>query len=171
MTSKIFIAFAITLVLISCHSESNTRDDATEIITEDTFFESASTPARDTNLYVKNQSLLWHVDDTKGFKLKKPEVEGIDNMPAINVIQLINNNFDSIHLDYIKTSHDTIYIRIPRSEMLTERRGSTGAESFMASATFSLTELKGIHYVNFDFVEGDHAAPGVYSRNNFKNLQ
>ena len=56
-------------------------------------------------------------------------------------------------------------MHIPHSEMLTERIGSTGAEIYMASATRSLTELKGIKYVNYDFEEGDHATPGVYNRN------
>ena len=92
-------------------------------------------------------------------------------MSAKNVIELINNNYDSIHLDLVKIFHDTIYVHIPNSEMLTERIGSTGAEMFMASATFSLTELKGIHYVNYDFIEGEHAAPGVYDRGYFKNFQ
>ena len=88
-----------------------------------------------------------------------------------NLIQIINNNYDSIHFDYIKTFYDTIYVHIPHSEMLTERIGSTGAEMFMASTTWSLTELKNIKYVNYDFEEGDHASPGVYSRSNFKNFQ
>ena len=87
------------------------------------------------------------------------------------VYPLINNNYGSIHLDFVKISHDTLYVHIPNSEILTERIGSTGAEMFMAATTFSLTELKGIHFVNYDFVEGEHAAPGVYDRDNFKNYQ
>lgn len=171
MTSKIFIGTAISIALLSCHSQDKTKNDIPEVVTEDTVYDSPTTSSNDSLLYVKNQSLLWHVDDTKEFKLVKPKVKGIDSMSAINVIGLINNNFDSVHIDYIKTSHDTIYVHIPHSEMLTERMGSTGAENFMASSTFSLTNVKGINYVNFDFVEGDHASPGVYSRNNFKSSQ
>ncbi len=171
MTSKIFIGIVISIALLSCHSQDDTKTSTPEVVTEDTVYDSPTTPSNDSVLYVKNQSLLWHVDDTKGFKLVKPKVEGIDSMSAINVIGLINNNFDSVHIDYVKTSHDTIYVHIPHSEMLTERMGSTGAENFMASATFSLTNAKSIKYVNFDFVEGDHAAPGVYSRDNFKSFQ
>ncbi len=170
MTGKIFVSIFVAAVLLSCHSQDNTKSDSPEVVTEDTVYDSP-TAGNDSTLYIKNQSLLWHVDDTKGFKLIKPKTEGINEMPAINVIQLLNNNFDSIQIDYVKTSHDTIYVHIPHSEMLTERMGSTGAESFLASATYSLTELKDIRYVNFDFVEGDHASPGVYSRDNFKNFQ
>jgi len=38
----------------------------------------------------------------------------------------------------------------------------------MATATYTLTEAKGINYVDFDFEEGDHAVPGTYSRESFK---
>jgi len=172
MKSKLFIAFAIPMALLSgCNSDNKEKNVTPEVGIADTVFESTTTPIGDSTLYVKNKSLLWQVDDTKDFKLKKPKVSGIDTMSAKNVIQLINNNYDSIRLDYIKTSHDTIYVHIPQSEMLTERIGSTGAEIFMASTTYSLTELKGIKYVNYDFKEGDHASPGVYSRNDFKNFQ
>ena len=169
MKFELFIVFVILTLLLSCNSgsEKNVNPDV-EI--EDTVFESASTASGDSALYIKNKSLLWQVD-SKGFKLQKPKVSGIDTMSAKNIIQLINTNYDSIHLDYVKTSHDTIYVHIPHSEMLTQRIGSTGAEIYMASATWSLTELKGVKYVNYDFREGDHASPGVYSRNNFKNFQ
>lgn len=45
--------------------------------------------------------------------------------------------------------------------------GSAGAESFMISTTFSLTELKGVNYVSYDFEEGDPSRPGVYNRNSW----
>lgn len=50
---------------------------------------------------------------------------------------------------------------------LTQQMGSAGAESFMISTSFSLTELEGINNVSFDFEEGDHARPGVYNRNSW----
>jgi hypothetical protein len=172
MKSELFIALAIPMaLLLSCRSGSKEKNVNPDVEITDTVFESSTGPVGDSGLYVKNQSLLWQVDETKGFKLQKPKVSGIDTMSAKNLIQLINNNYDSIYLEYIKTSHDTIYVHIPHSEMLTERIGSTGAEIYLAAATWSLTELKGIKYVNYDFDEGDHASPGVYNRNNFKNFQ
>jgi hypothetical protein len=164
----IFSVIVITSIF-SCNSGDKEKNE-TEVITKDTVYDSDSLD-RDSLMHVKNETLLWHVDDAKGLKLRKPVVGGIDTMSAQNIIQLINNNYDSIHLDFVKISNDTIYVHIPNSEMLTERIGSTGAEMFMASTTYSLTELKGIHFVNYDFVEGEHAAPGVYNRDNFKNFQ
>lgn len=157
--------------MFSCNSGDKDKNENAEVVTKDTVYEYADSLDRDSVLHVKSKALLWHVDDTKGLKISKPVVAGIDTMSAQNIIQLINNNYDSIHLDFVKISNDTIYVHIPNSEMLTERMGSTGAEMFMAATTFSLTELKGIHFVNYDFKEGDHAAPGVYDRSYFKNFE
>ena len=45
--------------------------------------------------------------------------------------------------------------------MLTNQIGDTGAENYLASATYTLTEMKDIHFVNIDMKAGDHAEPGV----------
>ncbi len=45
--------------------------------------------------------------------------------------------------------------------------GTAGAQSYIATITYSLTELAEINYVNFDFKEGDHALPGTYKRTGF----
>jgi hypothetical protein len=168
---------SITLVSLlifgsGCNSKNGGKQEDTDVEVEDTVFDAPeSNTFGDSLLFVQNKKLLWQVDDSNRLKLKKPKELGIDTMSVMHIIQLINSNYDSIHLEYIKISHDTIYVHIPNSEMLTERIGSTGAEMFMASTTYSLTELKGIKYVNFDFIEGDHAAPGVYDRSYFRGLQ
>lgn len=155
-----------------CNSKNESSKEDAGVVVEDTVYDvQDANTAGDSLFFVQNKKLLWQVDDSTRLKLKKPKEAGIDTMSAMHIIELINSNYDSIRLDYLKTSHDTIYVHIPNSEMLTERIGSTGAEMFMASATYSLTELKGIKYVNFDFVEGDHAAPGVYDRSYFRGLQ
>jgi hypothetical protein len=172
MKFLLFVFSAIVFIsIISCNSGDNNKYESAEVVTKDTVYEYVDSLDKDSILYVKSKALLWHVDDSKRLKISKPIVAGIDTMSAQHIIQLINSNYDSIHLDYVKTSHDTIYVHIPNSEMLTEKIGNTGAEMFMASTTFSLTEIKGIHFVNYDFVEGEHAAPGVYDRNDFKSLE
>lgn len=172
MKSTFFLVVAISFsFLAGCNSDDKKTNETTDVEIQDTVHEKSLSPLDDSVLYVQNKSLLWNINEESGFKLQKPKAPGIDTMSAQNVIQLLNNNYDSIYLDYVKISHDTIYVRIPDSERLTERIGSTGAEEYMASTTYSLTEIKGIKYVNYKFVEGDHASPGVYSRNNFKNFQ
>lgn len=167
----LFLSLIIVSLMFSCNSGDKEKNENTEVVTKDTVYDYADPIDQDSILHAKSKALLWHVTDSDGLRMNKPYTAGIDTMSAKNIIQLINNNYDSIHLDLVKISQDTIYVRIPNSKMLTERIGSTGAEMFMASTTFSLTELKGIRFVNYDFAEGEHAAPGVFDRSDFKNLR
>ena len=167
----LIFSIAVLTSLCSCNSGEKEKNEPTEVVTADTVYDYSDSFDTDSLLHVKNESLLWHAYDSNGLRLRKPIEPGIDTMSVQAIIQLINNNYDSIQVDYIKISRDTIYVHIPNSQMLTERVGSTGAEMFMASATYSLTELRGIRYVNFDFIEGTHAAPGVYDRNYFNHIE
>jgi hypothetical protein len=54
---------------------------------------------------------------------------------------------------------------------LTQDRGSSGAQDYLAEVTFTLTENPGIKSVNFIFQAGDHAMPGTYSRENFTSYR
>jgi hypothetical protein len=67
----------------------------------------------------------------------------------------------------IKVNGDTAYIFIDNSNYLTQQMGTTGADEYLATLTFSLTELSRINYLNLDFIEGDHAVPGTYQRTDF----
>lgn len=173
MKKIIFSGNLILFVLISCHSDSTENADA-EVITEDTVHDKVYNPAADSAIVIKNSPDIWTVDfesTTNTFKIHKPTNARPDTLSADKLIASINNNWDSIHLNFIKVSHDTIYVNIPNSEKLTEGLGSTGAENYMATTTFSLTEIEGIKYVNYGFKMGDHASPGVYSRSDFKNFR
>ena len=123
---------------------------------------------------VINKPSLWRVEyeaATKKEKLKKP-IEIIPaTLTASEMITQLNQNYEEVQLEMNKISHDTIFIKIPDSEKLTQQMGSTGSYNYLASAVFNLTELQGIKYVSFDFKEGDHAMPGVFSRDSFQNLR
>ena len=60
-------------------------------------------------------------------------------------------------------------VEVINAEYLTQRMGSSGAQAYLASVTFTLTENPQIKKVKFIFEEGDHAMPGTYSRQDFKN--
>ncbi|MFO7569677.1 MAG: hypothetical protein R6W75_07740 [Smithellaceae bacterium] len=70
-------------------------------------------------------------------------------------------------LKLIDVTGNVVKVEVINDEFLTQRMGSTGAEAFLAEATFTLTEHTGIQFVNFVFKEGDHAMPGLYSRGTF----
>jgi hypothetical protein len=61
------------------------------------------------------------------------------------------------------------HVEIINAEYLTQRMGTSGAQNYLAATTYSLTEAAGIRGVVFIFPEGDHAAPGAYTRENFKD--
>ncbi len=70
-------------------------------------------------------------------------------------------------LKFIDITGQTVNVEVINDAYLTQRMGTTGAAVFLAVATFTLTEYDNIKSVNFIFEEGDHAAPGLYSRAQF----
>ena len=115
--------------------------------------------------------MIWSAsfDSTKGkVVLKQQRKVNADTLDAQKLITDINTSWDDIKMEFKKISHDTIYVAIPESNTLTQQMGSSGAYNYMSAATFSLTELKNIKFVNYDFVEGDHMAPGTMKRSDFK---
>jgi hypothetical protein len=64
----------------------------------------------------------------------------------------------------------TAFVRVLEANRLTQGLGSVGAKEYLAQVTFSLTSVAGIEYVSFEFEEGDHAAPGTYSRERFAEM-
>jgi hypothetical protein len=118
--------------------------------------------------------MIWSVESEENGakeKLKKPVEIKLDTFSSVHLVQLINNNYPEVQLELVKISHDTMYVKIPDSKKLTQEMGSTGAENYMASATYTLTEFKNVKFVNFAMKVGDHAGPGVFSRDDFKRLR
>ncbi|MGB2965542.1 MAG: hypothetical protein WBB69_16325 [Anaerolineales bacterium] len=72
-------------------------------------------------------------------------------------------------LKLIEVKDEVAIVEIINATYLTQRMGSTGADVFLAEATFTLTEYKNIKFINFLFEVGDHATPGLYSRKDFLN--
>jgi len=166
---KLLISVFICCVIFSCHS--NDKEKATnEEISDSTASAGISSDSAKT---IINQNMIWTVDDENPEKeqLKKPMNAIPDTFSTAHVIQLINENFPGIRMELVKVSNDTVYVKIPDDKRLTQEIGNTGAENYMASATFTLTELKHIKYVNFALQPGDHAEPGVFSREDFKRLR
>lgn len=91
-----------------------------------------------------------------------------DTLQAATVINFLNQQYPEVKLEYVKTTADTVCTKIPDSDYLSQHMGSAGADFYLKSATYLLTDLKGINYVSFDFREGDHALPGVYKKQDWE---
>ena len=98
----------------------------------------------------------------------KKDGSGPDTLSPEAVVAFLNNKWPHVQLVMIKTSGDTLFIRIPQSAYLTQQMGSSGPTAYFAESVYNLSEIPGIHYVSFDFEEGDHAQPGTFNRDSFK---
>lgn len=86
------------------------------------------------------------------------------------LIEVLNTRSENCKIKYLKQQDDTLHIRILNDEVLTEQLGSTGAHCYLGETVYTLTENDSVKQVKIDFTEGSHAAPGVYSRENFADL-
>lgn len=110
------------------------------------------------------------IDDSTGrLKMNRRDSIGPDSLTSNSVIDFLNKTNPNIQLQLLRQSNDTLYIKIPDAEHLTQRMGSTGPTMYFANAVYNLTEIPGVKFVNFDFAEGDHASPGTYNRESFKD--
>jgi hypothetical protein len=108
---------------------------------------------------------IWTHDYDKSLPQKNRRVDS-DTLTAEGVVALINTTKGSntVRLELKKISKDTAYLKILNSHILTQQMGSTGADDYLSTATFTITELNSVTYVHYDFEPGDHALPGTYSR-------
>jgi hypothetical protein len=111
---------------------------------------------------------IWSVEfDTISSKFYMKETNSLKSQTLNQVIEKLNEENPQIILKLNRISNDTVFVQIDDSEFLTEQCGTAGADSYLASVIYNLTEFKNIEYVNFDFELGDHANPGTYSRTNY----
>lgn len=171
MKNKLLVCIFLGSAIVACNSNDNQKEDVTKEPIPDTAATITHSP--DSLQTIINTSPIWTVEqEVQGKeKLKKPGTVILDTLSSATLVKMINDNFPDIKLELVKVSHDTAYVKIPESIRLTDQMGDTGAENYLASATFTLTETKNIKYINFSFKRGEHAEPGVYSRENFKTLQ
>lgn len=161
------ISIALLFLVLSC----NTSQEDTKVDSEKDK-EIAIIP--DSVVAKESLEAIWKYDfneQTEEFEVKQLRSVESDAMSGEIIAEIINKSWPRVQIEFTRTSNDTVFISIPDSEALTQQMGSAGAESFMISTTFSFTELKGINHVSFDFEEGDHARPGVYSRESWQGIK
>lgn len=112
----------------------------------------------------------WEAVDSNGILvMKKIEDEQADTLSPATVVTYLNQSNSNVQLVLLRISGDTVYVKIPDATYLTQQQGSAGATMILAGIVYNLTEIPGISHVNLDFAEGDHAVPGTYDRDTFKN--
>lgn len=165
---KFFLFVTLILLLVSCHTkqadkEVTTTKDTTAVINK---------PDTTTNR-ISDTHYFWSsdIDPKKGLVMIRNRPISTDSLTAPNMIQIMNDLYPDIHLNFKKISNDSIFITIPKSNYLTQQIGSSGADAYIAELTYNLTEIKGINFVDIRFKQGDHASPGTYSRTDFVQVR
>ena len=157
-----FVLIVAFLMIGSC------RTDSTKVTDENTDAKSAALSDLGKTLVVP-----WTVelnDSTQMMEIKKNPDADMKNLGPNDIIDAINYKYPQIKLEWVKQEGNKAYVKIADASYLTSGSGTEGANAYMAEVTFSLTELQGINEVNFSFLEGDHARPGNYKREDFKNF-
>ena len=126
------------------------------------------TETKSDNREVIESKKIWSVEfDTVSSNFYVKGTNSLKAQTPNQVIEKLNGENPRIQIKLNKISNDTAYVQIDDSEFLTQQCGTSGADSYLASVIYNLTEFKNIGYVNFEFELGDHATPGTYSRADF----
>lgn len=108
-------------------------------------------------------------DSTGKMEMNRTIPEGPDSLNVAAVIRYLNSRNTNVQVQFVRQSGDTVFLSIPEATYLTQQMGSTGPEMFFAESVYNLTEIPGVRFVRYDFEEGDHAQPGVFTRDSFKD--
>lgn len=158
--------YACAILIITSVAACNTKQPDKEVVISD----STNKITRvDSATQIIDAHYFWEADqDTpNGLVMKKSRPISPDSITTGNLLQALNNLHPNVELSFVKTSGDTVFVKINKSTYLTQRMGSSGAEAYLAEVTYNLTELTGINFVDINFKMGDHAEPGIYSRTDF----
>lgn len=148
---KIFFLTLSLTILFSCrNNDANKKTDGADSLSNRMFYWQA------------------YLDDSTG-KLDFRKIPANDTLTIPRIIDFLNQSNANIKLEYVKTSNDTIFIRIPNAIYLTQQMGSTGPTLFLSEVVYNMLQMPAIKEVNIDFDEGDHATPGTYNKTTFDN--
>lgn len=159
MKKKALLLCALSMALFACNQSDKTAE---ENVTEEMVSDDAEGQVLDASYFWTTEA-----DEAGNINIRKSRPITSDSLNQETMVEYINSIYPDVKLVTKKQSNDTLYIDVQNSRYLTNQMGSTGARLYLQEATYNLTEVKGVHYVHFEFPEGDHAAPGVYSRSKF----
>ncbi len=163
MKKELCCAILFILFMVgACRTDSNKVAD-----------ENAATKSAALQDLGKTLVVPWSVefnDSTQMMEIKKNPDADMTNLEPADIIDAINLKYPQIKLEWVKKEGRKAFVMIKDARYLTSESGTEGANAYLAEVTFSLTELSDINEVNFNFQEGDHARPGDYTREDFKNF-
>ncbi len=158
-----FIFLVFFTCAIAC---KDSKKKAPADVPVETYDAKPALKSEDSIEYRKALIPVWEYNPDPGVEMpvKLREVDA-ESVTAQLLIDIMNFQYEGkVYLKYVKLSGDTLFVKIDNSTFLTQQMGTMGADAYLSVATFTLTELDYVNTVHFDFKEGDHAIPGLYSR-------
>ena len=117
-----------------------------------------------------NKSAIWKVETDKQGKeylVKGDSLKLIKGSAKQLLLRL--NKISMVKAKILKSGNKVIYIKLINSTIFTQSLGDAGADWYLATLVFMLTENTGYNKVYVDFEEGDHGGrPGFLSRKYFE---
>ena len=162
MKSLLFVLIAVVF-FSSCRNESSGDKPVTN----------TSKPALVAEESEKTLDVPWVAefnDSTELLEIRKNPVAHPENLNEQDIVDALNLKYPQIKITAISRQGKTAVVKIEDATYLSEQMGSTGARAYLAEATYSLTEIKGIEAVDFRFKAGDHVTPGILTRSSFENF-
>lgn len=147
---RLLFILAACMLAVACKNKSDSAE------------ENEDTTASIENFYWQSQ-----LNDSTGM-LEMTKVTTTDTISPQAIVAFLNKEHQNIQLEYTRTSNDTVYLRIPDATYLTQQMGSSGPQMYLSKVIYNFTELPGIKEVTLEFEEGDHASPGTFNRESFK---
>lgn len=164
MYLKKYLVLILAVVLFSC---GNKKEEETIVEEEETDSMLVNTGVPEYN--PDSKLYIWR--STADYTKIKNEVAPPAIINTDSLIKGLNEYYEHVYLEKVKQSGDTLYTSIKDSKYLGSQMGSTGAEMYVADVVLNLTVVPGIKYIKIEMEEGDHAQPGTWSADNFKNYK
>ena len=151
--------FILFIVFISCSAPDKPAD-------RDNTSDSTAISEPEVVMEQPDTVLFWTVDIEQKAKTRVYKDTVTITEPQ-SIINGINSIYPSVRLEFVKLSGDTVYAHIDSSSTFANVMGSFGTSEYISTVVLNLTMLPGINYVNLDFPEGSHAAPGVFAKTSY----
>jgi hypothetical protein len=152
----------VVIMFVACQREASKNEDKVQE-------EKGATVKEAEKLLVLPWTATYNPESGE-MELKNNPESDASKLTIQDMVDAINIKYPQIILSHQRKHNDTLDVSIENASYLTQQIGTAGAQTYFAEATFALTELKGIHAVQFLFKEGDHAVPKTYSRASFKDF-
>lgn len=159
-----FLAVCMLLV-IGCQNERRSAPTVEDVEDEPAVVEAVETmitlPALPYFVYFDEQAEHMEIERDPLFSDQALHVDSLT--------KLFRMHYPEVPLAVSGQEGNTVNLEISDPTFLTQQMGSSGAKTYLLELTYAFTEIPGIDQVNIVFEEGDHAVPGIYNRNSFRD--